>query len=108
MTKLLDINKGDDAEPNYRTRLVGHETAWETRYDLYAATPPLESLRMILSICADHQGSVNPAENFVVMSNDVSRAYFYAPTTRPIYIIIPDEDWEPGDEGRVAKLNFSL
>ena len=42
------------------------------------------------------------------MSNDVSRAYFYAPTTRAIYIEIPQEDWEPGDEMRVAKLNQSL
>ena len=107
-TKWLDVNKGDATKLNIRARLVGRELARDKRDDLFAATPPLESLRMILSICADHQGSVNPAENFVVMSNDVSRAYFYAPTTRPIYITIPDEDWEPGDEGRVAKLNFSL
>ena len=42
------------------------------------------------------------------MTNDVSRAYFYAPATRPIYIKIPDEDWEPGDEENVARLNLSL
>ena len=34
--------------------------------------------------------------------------YFYAPATRPIYIVIPEEDWEPGDENHVGKLNFSL
>ena len=42
------------------------------------------------------------------MSNDVERAYFYAPTTRPIYINIPDEDKEIGDEFKVGKLNLSL
>ena len=42
------------------------------------------------------------------MSNDVGRALFYAPTTRPIYISIPEEDWKPGDEGKVARLNLSL
>ena len=42
------------------------------------------------------------------MSNDVSRAYFYEPTTRPIYIAITTEDREPGDEGLIAKLNLSL
>ena len=42
------------------------------------------------------------------MSNDVKRAYFYAPTTRPIFIEIPAEDREPGDEGFVGQLNLSL
>jgi len=42
------------------------------------------------------------------MAVDIKRAYFYAPATRPIYIVIPDEDWEPGDEAKVGKLNLSL
>eukprot|EP00973_Karenia_brevis_P036049 4973185-Karenia_brevis.AAC.1 len=42
------------------------------------------------------------------MANDVKRAYFHAPATREIYIEIPEEDWEEGDEARVAKLNLSL
>ena len=42
------------------------------------------------------------------MAIDVRRAYFYAKATRPVYIEIPIEDYEPGDEGRVAKLNLSL
>ena len=50
-TKWLDINKGDEAKPNYRARLVGREIAKEKRDDLYAATPPLESLRALLSFC---------------------------------------------------------
>ena len=107
-TKWLDVNKGDEDSKNYRARLVGREIAHDKRDDLFAATPPLESLRMILSICASNQNSSRAADNFVIMSNDVKRAYFYAPTTRPIYIRIPAEDWEPGDEERVGKLNLSL
>ena len=42
------------------------------------------------------------------MSNDVKRAYFFAPTKRPIFIEIPAEDWEVGDEHRVGQLNLSL
>ena len=34
---------------------------------------------------------------------DLSRAYFYAPVTRPLFINIPDEDWEEGDEGLVGQ-----
>ena len=39
---------------------------------------------------------------------DIKRAYVYAPARRPVYIEIPIEDWEPGDEGKVAMLNLSL
>ena len=39
---------------------------------------------------------------------DVKRAYFYARARRPVYIEIPIEDYEPGDELRVGKLNLSL
>ena len=63
---------------------------------------------MIISLCASNQNSMDPQSNFLMMSNDISRAYFYAPTTRPIFIAIPQEDLEPGDEGKVAKLNLSL
>ncbi len=107
-TRWLDVNKGDEAQPDYRARLVGREIATDKRADLFAATPPLESLRMILSICAMHQSDSDGDENFVVMSNDIKRAYFHAPATRPVYIAIPDEDWEDGDEARVGKLNLSL
>ena len=39
---------------------------------------------------------------------DIKRAYFYAPARRPIFIEIPKEDWEPGDEGCVGQLQLSL
>ena len=42
------------------------------------------------------------------MAIDVKRAYCYAPARREIFIEIPMEDWEPGDELKVAKLNFSV
>ena len=46
-TKWLDINKGDDVHPNIRSRLVGRELKLDNRLDLFAATPQLESLRII-------------------------------------------------------------
>ena len=39
---------------------------------------------------------------------DIKRAYFYAPARRPIFIEIPREDREPGDEHRIGRLNLSL
>ena len=43
-----------------------------------------------------------------MMTIDVRRAYFYAPAQRAVYIQIPAEDREPGDEGMVGRLNLSL
>ena len=71
---------------NLISRLVGCEFAKEKRGELLAVTPPLESLRTIVAICAFYQSSGKPEDNFILMSNDVSRAHFYARTARPIYI----------------------
>ena len=55
-TKWLDIDKGDAGQPNYRSRLVGCELKLKDhRLDLFAATPPFESLRLMYSICASNQ-----------------------------------------------------
>ena len=92
-TRWLDVNKGDDSNPNVRSRLVGRELKLDNRLDLFAATPPLESLRVICFICASNQSRKDP---FRIMEIDVSRAYFYAKAVRPVYIEIPTEDWEEG------------
>ena len=107
-TKWIDTNKGDDLNPDYRARLVGREIKKDKLLDLFAATPPLESLRYILSKCASHQNSNKAEERYFVMVNDVKRAYFYAPAKRPIFIEIPAEDREEGDGNQVAQLNLSL
>ena len=60
---------------------------------------------MICSICASHQRRLH-GKDFRMMSIDVRRADFYAKTIRPVYIEIPKEDWEPGDEDRIARLSF--
>ena len=104
-TKWVDTNKGTDEEPNYRSRLVSREIKTDDQPDLFAATPPLESLRYILSICASTQQGNKPHR---ILSVDVKRAYFYAPARRPIFIELLAEDRLPGDEGKVAQLNLSL
>ena len=104
-TRWLDISKGDYERPDYRLRLVGRELAIEKRLDLFAATPPLESLRMACAVCASNQDRHNP---FRIMAVDVKRAYFYAKAQRPVFIEIPAEDRQPGDENMVGKLSLSL
>ena len=63
--RWIDINKGDNEKPNYRSRLVARELNTHKRDDLFAATPPLEALKIILSMTA----SSNRGE--VIMVNDI-------------------------------------
>ena len=87
--RWVDVNKGDQDDPEYRSRLVGREFNVGRDDALYAATPPLEALRIIISHAA-----TNPEKGpeRVIMINDVRRAYFYAKINRDVYIELPKED----------------
>ena len=77
--------------------------------ELYVATPPLECLRAI--VASTMNSGIAEAEDedaTQLMVYDVSRAYFYAPALRPVYVKIADGDWESGDESRCGRLNVSM
>ena len=101
-TKCVDTDKGHGG---YRSRWVGLGLKRDKRLDLYAPTPPLETLKLLVAYCAQSQGTPKPKRIGIF---DVSRAYFCAPCQRPIFIEIPDEDWEVRDEHRVGRLNLTL
>ena len=42
-TRWVDVNKGDDKSPEYRSRMVAKEFNDIKREDIFAATPPLEA-----------------------------------------------------------------
>ena len=50
--KWVDVNKGDDIEPKYRSRLVAREIRQHGEEAIFAPTPPLESLRTVISLAA--------------------------------------------------------
>ena len=99
-TKWIDVSKGDLEHPNIGCRLVGKEFRTTPADSLYASTPPLEALRLIISRAAtvDKRGKRRE-----VMINDVSRAYFYNEATRCMYITLPREDplYNPDMLGRL-------
>lgn len=78
--RWIDISKGDEVLENYRSRLVAREIKKDDRPDLFAATPPLEALKALISFCA----SGNKGEK--VRINDVSRACFSAPARRQVFV----------------------
>ena len=102
--RWVDVNKGDIAEPNYRSRLVGREFNTHRDDTLYASTPPLEALRTVISHAATWDKS---GRRRSVMINDVRRAYFYAVATRDLYIELPAEDGQ-ATSGMLGKLNLCL
>ena len=54
--RWVDVNKGDDITPNYRSRLVAREIRRHGEEPIFAPTPPLESLRTVLSFAATDLG----------------------------------------------------
>ena len=49
--RLIDINNGNASVENYRSRLVARESKKDVKPDLLAATPTLEALQAIISLC---------------------------------------------------------
>ena len=102
--RWVDVNKGDATDTNYRSRLVGREFNVGRDDALYAATPPLEALRLVISHAATYP---DHGPRRMVMVNDVRRAYFYAKIKRDVYIELPAEDDKHGT-GMLGKLKLCL
>jgi hypothetical protein len=100
----IDTNKGDSENPNVRCRLVGKEFRTGPDDALFASTPPLEALKLIISRAATLGIDGKKHE---VMINDVSRAYFYAKCTRDLYVELPVEDLEAHPDF-IGKLRLCL
>ena len=81
----MDVNKGDEQNPKYGSRLVAREIRKPGEDSIFAPTPPLEALRTVLSHAAtDMQGERKHVRDEVsedrtqVSVIDIKRAYFNA------------------------------
>ena len=100
--KWVDVNKGDDIHPRYRSRLVAREIRHPGEESIFAPTPPLESLRTVLSLaatdpkgCKKHIRDPKSEERTQVQMIDISRAYFNAKidgSRGPTFVELPAED----------------
>ena len=99
--RWVDVNKGDDANPRYRSRLVARQLkATDTSGGtFFAPTPPLEALRTILSFSSSSMRSWRPSydpkskRRMQLSFIDVARAYFNAKTDpeNPTFVSLPLE-----------------
>ena len=100
--KWVDVNKGDDKEPNYRSRLVAKDIRKKWEDSIFAPTPPLEALRTILSATATRNfwsdetwyAAPDSEARLQISMIDISRAYFNARTSEenPVYVELPPQD----------------
>ena len=71
----------------------------------FAATPLIEYIRYLASCVASSQLGLKPAR---LMVQNVKKSYFYAPATRKVYVMLPDEDRGLGEERMCGLLQKSL
>ncbi len=98
--RWIDVNKGDDLNPEYRSRLVAREIRRFGEEPVFSPTPPLESLRTILSFAATdlpgrqaHVRDPSSDRRTQISFIDIKRAYLCAKTDPgdPTYVELPQE-----------------
>ena len=83
-TGWVETDKGQPKKPIVRARWVAKEYKTHARPELYASTPPLEVLKVVLSEIATGQRGGK-----VVSQVDVRSAYFYPPARRRVFVDLP-------------------
>ena len=102
-TKWVDTDKAFEEEPmQIRSRMCAREFKSDDRPNLHAGTPPLEALKAIISIAANHK------ETFSIMHIDVSCPYFHAKAHKPVLIRLPVEDRMGSDAGKIGLMKKSM
>ncbi len=100
--RWVDVNKGDDLNPRYRSRLVARQLKAHDRSgaSFFAPTPPLEALRTVISMTASTMPNWRPCydpeseERIQISLVDIARAYFNAQKDKDdeTYVDLPPED----------------
>jgi hypothetical protein len=111
----VDVNKGDSENPEIRSRLVAMDTKKRTSIDptdisaTFAATPPLEGLRAVISITMSTP-YLTIEELVVMIFLDISRAHLHSLLEREVYGRPPPEDLEcpPGMVWKFLKAIYGL
>ena len=97
------VNKGDAANPDIRARLVAQEFKFSDpeRDDVFAPTPPVEGLRLLISFVMTQTSDDDEPE--VVEVLDATRAHFHSPASRKLYVKLCKEDAADGQCGLLGK-----
>jgi hypothetical protein len=80
--------------------LVATEVKRYEDESLFAATPPLEALKILVGVAA--------ARKWKIVHVDVRRAYFHAEALRDVYVELDRRDKSEGEENMIGKLNYAM
>ena len=91
-TRWVDVNTGDEPNPEYRSRLVAQELNTQKTQDLFAATPPLEAKKLLLSLAVTEgvivlKGCKSSGKKLEFI--DVRRAHVHAKAKRLVIVKSP-------------------
>ena len=89
--KWIDTHKGSAEVPRCRSRLMCTEVRHKGVEPIISATPPLETIRVLLCVACQEEVS-RVKDPFPVSIADVSRAHFHADAVREVYVRLPEED----------------
>ena len=85
---------------------MAQEIKTDNRLDLFAATPPTEAKKMLISMavtsgigCTGNDRGAGMCIHFI----DISQAFLHADAKRKAYIKLPDEDYEKGMRGLLKR-----
>jgi hypothetical protein len=104
--KWVDTNKGSDEAPAIRSRLVARDFRRKDdkdRQDLFAATPPLELKRMLMSKAASMSDCGRRRKLLFI---DVKKAHLNPKCEADVYFEIPEE--ANPSPGKIGKLVYWL
>ena len=85
-SRWIDINKGDDDNPNYRSRMVGKEFNDSVLDGLFAATPPLEAKRALMSRAVTRRRRNQQKGRRKMMFIDARKAHLNPKCEKNVYI----------------------
>ncbi len=112
--RWIYTDKGTKEKPNIRCRLVARDfkTKGSLKEDLFAAMPPLEAKKVIMTMCAARwrkwtRGEVDSL--WKIMFIDVKKAHTYATCDDDgAYIQLPPEDFEEGKCGKLKRWLYGM
>jgi hypothetical protein len=96
-SKWVDVNKGDAVRPLIRSRFVVKEIATYKSDDFFAATPPLEAFRLLLSLAA------SSGKDTKIEVLDARKAHLHAFADRTVFTQLPPEEAVPGYCARLVR-----
>ena len=96
-SKWVDVNKGDAVRPVIRSRFVVKEIATYKSDDFFAATPPLEAFRLLLSLAA------SSGKDTKIEVLDARKAHLHVFADRTVFTQLPPEVAVPGYCARLVR-----